>query len=508
MKSSLLNEKTVLFLTIVISLIGIYNSFQSGNILAYNDAAAHLNTARRVFDNLTPGLVQLGSVWLPLLHIVLLPFVAFDFLWRSGLAGSIVSGISFVVAAIFLYRLLFLITENIWASIIGVLAFTTNLNLLYLQSTAMFEPLLIATAIPAVYFLAKWMKEQETNSLVLAAFSTMLATITRYDGWALFIAACILVSLTNLKKGRSKEGPLILFFSLAGFGIALWLLYNYLIFSDPLYFARSEYSAAAQQQIISGRGQLLSKGNLLNSIQTYTLASFLNLGLIPTILSLIGLVYYLRSSIRKPIHWPILLLLVPFVFNIVSLYQGQSVIWLPMLPPYFDTFFNARYGVLMIPAAAFFIGYLALTHKITRFIIPLLLAAQIYLTINPSLLPLFGSKIGVIAIQDTVSSVNHQTKEASLYLKNNYTGGLILVSSASMDAFIFRAGLPLKSFITEGTGYYWKESLDEPTKHATWIVFFRDKSDRVGRVVSNWDNLDKFYALVYQDQTYQIWKKV
>ena len=45
--------------------------FHSRNeILLSGDAVAHINIARRVFDSRTPGLLQLGSVWLPLPHLL------------------------------------------------------------------------------------------------------------------------------------------------------------------------------------------------------------------------------------------------------------------------------------------------------------------------------------------------------------------------------------------------------------------------------------------------------
>ncbi len=34
----------------------------------------------------------------------------------------------------------------------------------------------------------RWSREFLLNDLILAAFFTMLATLTRYDGWALFVA--------------------------------------------------------------------------------------------------------------------------------------------------------------------------------------------------------------------------------------------------------------------------------------------------------------------------------
>ncbi len=65
-------------------------------LLYYGDAEAHLNIARRIVDSRTPGCDQIGTVWLPLPHLLMLPFVRNDWLWRSGLAGAIPSAICFV----------------------------------------------------------------------------------------------------------------------------------------------------------------------------------------------------------------------------------------------------------------------------------------------------------------------------------------------------------------------------------------------------------------------------
>ena len=74
-----------------------------GYTLHYGDAEAHLNIARRVLDSRTPGPEQLGTVWLPLPHVLMLPFVAREAWWRSGIAGAIPSAVGFVTAGAFLY---------------------------------------------------------------------------------------------------------------------------------------------------------------------------------------------------------------------------------------------------------------------------------------------------------------------------------------------------------------------------------------------------------------------
>src|SRR5512147_37442 len=77
--------------------------FERGYSLYFGDAEAHLNIARRIFDSRTPGPEQIGTVWLPLPHILLAAFARTDSLWISGLAGVIPSAICFVLAGMFLF---------------------------------------------------------------------------------------------------------------------------------------------------------------------------------------------------------------------------------------------------------------------------------------------------------------------------------------------------------------------------------------------------------------------
>ena len=76
-----------------------------GAILLYGDAVAHINIARRVFDSRTPGLFQLGTVWLPLPHLLDIPFIVNDRMWQSGLGASIPSMIAYLAGALGVFRL-------------------------------------------------------------------------------------------------------------------------------------------------------------------------------------------------------------------------------------------------------------------------------------------------------------------------------------------------------------------------------------------------------------------
>src|SRR3990172_3069962 len=103
-------------ITIILALISTAIAFSQDLIVAYGDAESHLNIAKRVVHSITPGMAQLGGIWLPVPHLLMVPFVFFDPFWRTGLAGSIVSGAMFIISAIFLFKLTLLLTKNKYAA--------------------------------------------------------------------------------------------------------------------------------------------------------------------------------------------------------------------------------------------------------------------------------------------------------------------------------------------------------------------------------------------------------
>src|SRR5208283_5276332 len=88
-----------------VSVLSFLFYFQRGEILLYGDAVAHINIARRVFDSKTPGLLQLGTVWLPLPHLLIMPFVVAKGMWQNGSGGSIPSMAGYVFGVMGIFRL-------------------------------------------------------------------------------------------------------------------------------------------------------------------------------------------------------------------------------------------------------------------------------------------------------------------------------------------------------------------------------------------------------------------
>src|ERR1700736_1443665 len=87
-------------LAVGISILSFMIYLRHGNLLLYGDAVAHINIARRIFDSKTPGLLQLGTVWLPLPHLLMIPFLISGEMWRRGIGGSIPSMAAYVFGVI------------------------------------------------------------------------------------------------------------------------------------------------------------------------------------------------------------------------------------------------------------------------------------------------------------------------------------------------------------------------------------------------------------------------
>src|SRR5450432_4099112 len=129
----------------LLSAAAVWFLYSHGWLLYYGDSEAHLNIARRILDSQTPGYDQLGSYWLPLPHVLMLPFVRVDAWWHSGIAASFSAATCFVIGGTFLFAATLQILQSTAAAATATALAALNPNLLYLQATAMTEAVFFAT---------------------------------------------------------------------------------------------------------------------------------------------------------------------------------------------------------------------------------------------------------------------------------------------------------------------------------------------------------------------------
>jgi 4-amino-4-deoxy-L-arabinose transferase-like glycosyltransferase len=194
----------------------------------------------------------------------MIPFLLFDSAWQSGIGGSIPSMVAYALGTAGIFRLVrgalsrdssepdLAARTAAWLSAI---IYAANPNLIYLQTTAMTEPLYLALFVWAVVYFGEFVREESGNksvsgsglsSLVKCGLCLAAACLTRYDGWLLAAAMCAAALAVVLKwNSQTLRRSFVKFVLLAAAAPALWLAYNAIIYQNPLEFANGPYSARA-----------------------------------------------------------------------------------------------------------------------------------------------------------------------------------------------------------------------------------------------------------------------
>lgn len=185
--------------------------FRAGLVLSHYDAKAHLVVARRVFDNLTPGWQQIGAVWLPLPHLIDLLPAQIDVFYRTGLFASLVSIGCLAITTYAAARLILRVTASRAGACLAAALLIFNPNLLYLHTTPMTEPLLIAATTLVILWLIEWVDAPGSGigdpgsvppKLAAALFAAMW---TRYEAWPIVGAALIAAAYALWRRGSPIE---------------------------------------------------------------------------------------------------------------------------------------------------------------------------------------------------------------------------------------------------------------------------------------------------------------
>jgi hypothetical protein len=361
-------ETTILMaLAAATSILAFLHYFHQNQILLYGDAEGHINIARRVFDSRSPGPLQLGTVWLPLPHLLMIPFLISDWAWRTATGGSIPSMIAYIVSIVGIFRLVRTVTKKTFPAWFAALVFAGNPSLLYLQATAMTEPLYLALFTWAIAYLAEFAQaitQQDwpaaRRSLNWCGLVLATCTMTRYDGWIAMSASALAVLFIVFRARKLPEAaplkkPILRFLLICAAGPTLWLAYNTAVYRNPLEFANGPYSAKAIEHRIQQASHpgtdhpWLAELYFLRAAEM-NLAGNPSAGKLWLLLAAIGTLLCLRRPSFSPL--PLLLLWIPLPFYALSVAYGGVPIFVPDWWPF--GVYNLRYGLQLLPAVAVF----------------------------------------------------------------------------------------------------------------------------------------------------------
>lgn len=492
----------------VASLAGYAYYSRQGVVLAYPDAVSHLLIARRVVASPTSGLAQLGGVWLPLPHLLALPMVRFTALYRSGLAGSVISMAAYVLTARYLYQIATSMAASRLAGVVAAALFAFNLNAMYLQSTAMTELLLLACIAAAVHHLQRWCRDGGWGQLAAASVATLLATLTRYEGWVLCAGLAVVVVDTASRRWRAylrTESYFIFFGFLAFSGIAGWLLWNAVIFGNPLNWQDGEFAKPSLWVSVGEK----AVGHPLVALRTYLIAMADDVGLATLLLGLAGLVWYLARTRLRPERNAPYVLLAFLPFYVYAIYSGQRPLHVPQIN---GDLYNVRFGLVMLLGTAVFAGFLVdvasvlartAATRAEQMAHPARIARGLFATgVVASVLTVGGAATLREPLAFRSSTTERANAAAADWLRVHYDGGLVLMESFGNESVTFRSQLPTEKIVYEGSFRLWQPAIHDPARHQVRWIYLRqtaDNQDDAWRALHDTPQLRDHYTIVYAD---------
>ncbi len=496
------NDARFTLLIGALSIAALFFYYAHQQLLLYGDAVAHINIARRVLDNRHPlqSYGQLGTVWLPLQHIAMLPFVWIDALWRSGIAGSIPSMVAYIVGALGIFRLVRGRASALVAYFAAAI-YALNPNLLYMQSTAMNEPIFLAFFIWTVVYLDEFlratspqMRDQHLMPALmpmkperaLEACGMVLAggAYTRYDGWYVAVIVVVVIlcifahwwrRVENNAQRRSMAKSLVEVLLLNALVPVYWFAYTYCVSGYGLDFLNGPYSAKAIALRTTAHGAQSYPGqhDLITAALYFLKSAKLNVGdgfwgQAFFALALAGAVVAVRRFRKYGI---LLLLWLPLPFYALSIACGSVPIYVPVWYPF--SYYNVRYGLELLPVFAVFPAIL------TGFVAERLSGKAIWTAPWVILTAIIATSY-VSAYRETPitlreAQVNSRGRIVMERALANALEGLprsaaLLMYGAEHAGALQQAGIPWRRVISEGEHPDWDWALLDPARHADYIV--------------------------------------
>ena len=431
-------------------------------VLSHYDAKAHLVVARRVIDSITPGWKQIGAVWLPLPHLIQLLPTQVDLFYRTGAFASVVSIASFTVMAWAAARLVVAATGSTLGAATAAALLIANPNLLYLQSTPMTEPLMLALVFVAVLWLYEYavypdnrLRQgyggQEAGLYRKLGWVLFAAAWTRYEAWLILAAALALTATALASRGvpfrRVAESTLrlavwpataaILFAGISRLTTGEWFVTGGFYEVDPTYDGLPLKSLIA---VWWGTHRLI--GYVAESAALLT-----------------GLWLIVRAAADRSTAARLipLALLAAAALPFYAFVEGHP--------------FRVRYMVVLAAACALLCGLLV--GLVRRRRVAVATAAVLFAAALVEAPP-WNMNAAMIAEAQWDVPRTIERRAVTGCLRDGYRGEKVLASMGSLAHYmqeLSRAGLRISDFVHEGNGAIWNLALaTNPADHAGWMI--------------------------------------
>lgn len=309
----------------------------------HSDAMSRVANAFYVLYSRDPHLAAIGFVWNPLPSLMELPLLLayplFPEVAAYGLAGIIMSSLFAAGTAVLLaseglhYRL------GTLSSLLLALLYSLNPFVFLFGSNGLSDAPFNFFTMWTVIAFARWLHDEKPSGIVVASITLSMAFWTRYEavpfGAALFagvLASTLLIRRRSAIEQRSwryhwarGEATVVLLLTPVIYSGLLWVMWNYLIMGNPLYFLNSEYSNVAQA------GSLMENEEYVRMMGSPWLAFVTVVEKTAFYAIPLGVIVLLRLFSRRLWKWDLFILILMFVsipsLQYVMLLKGTSFAW-------------------------------------------------------------------------------------------------------------------------------------------------------------------------------------
>jgi hypothetical protein len=236
------------------------------------DAMSRTANAFYVLFSRPYRLTSMGLVWNPLPSVLQLPFVWLS-KWNRNIvtSGFSMSCVTAVFASWSVKALLGTFRKlhvNRMTSYIITFLYALNPYVLFYGANGMSENMMSAAGIQILCSLSLWMRKGGASHLIAMAFSFVIMFLVRYEAVPFAIFVAIGMAIHMLVSPREKkyysahkleplwyiEGSFWITFLPIIYTVLVWILYNWSITGNPLYFMNSGYSMSAYSAYYSDYG--------------------------------------------------------------------------------------------------------------------------------------------------------------------------------------------------------------------------------------------------------------
>ena len=253
---------------------GVYLGYFKGVLLG--DAVSRTANAFYVLFCKPYRFTSMGLVWNPLPSFLQLPFVALAKLWRpfvtKGIGAAVVTALFAAWEGKTLVHTFELLKVERFPSVLLTLLFCLNPYIFFYGANGMSEIIFAAFAVQIVCGLSLWMRKGGGSHLIAVAVGFVGMFLTRYEAIPFAIAValgmCVQILFSQRERkyyvsGGRKESLYymessmwITFFPLI-YSVLVWILYNWSITGNPLYFLNSGYSMSAYSDYYTSYGGII-----------------------------------------------------------------------------------------------------------------------------------------------------------------------------------------------------------------------------------------------------------